>query len=407
MKGKKLAKKIIFIVITILLAVLIIRSCIVSRDNTTYMEETVRIQDITTYYTFSGNIEAESSQSVFSQGILSVKTFHVKEGDMVEEGDLLLEFDDSTITDNLEQARSNIEIARINYEKAKGAGKQQQLVQVENALTSAQMAYNNASSNLERMTELYNNGIISKVELDQAQDAYDNALVSLDSAKKNLDLTKEMVEQNIRTAQQQLKQAEAAYNNLAKQLEDTKIYAEIGGEVDKIYVEENDSLVMGTKIMDIVNYNDLQVTIKVDEYDLSAVTPGEEAEVIINALNKTIKGKIDEISRQALVVNGVSYFPTSIILESHEDLRVGMSVEVKILNHNVKDAVTVSMKALQFDNENKPFVYCRDSEGNVTARYVDVGVNDGTVAEIISGVEPGEIILVPNRMYPSFGMTYH
>lgn len=404
MKGKKLTKRIITIVMAVLLAVLILRACFANRDNKTYTEETVKVQDITTYYTFSGNIEAKSSQSVFSPGVFTVKTFHVKEGDMVNEGDLLLEFDDTTIRDSLEQARTNIEIARINYEKASGTGKDQQLMQVENALVSARMAFNNASSNLERMTELYNNGVISKVELEQAQDAYDNALVSLDSAEKNLELTKKTIEQNIRTAREQLKQAEAAYKNLERQLDDTKIFAEISGEVDEIHVEEDDSLIMGTKIMEIVNYNDLQVIIKVDEYDLRAVTLGKETDVFINALDKTVKGKVDEISRQAQVVNGVSYFPTTISLENDEDLRVGMSVEVKILNHNVKDAVTVPMKALQFDSENKPFVYTRDSEGKVITKYVEVGINDGTVAEILSGVEPGEIILTPNKVIP-FGMA--
>ena len=133
---------------------------------------------------------------------------------------------------------------------------------MESALSSARLAFDNAKSNLERMTELYNTGNIAKIEFEQAKTAYDNALMSLEIAQKNYDLTLEMVEQNVRTAKHQLDHARASYSTFEKQQEDTKVYAEIDGEVDKIYEEENDSLTMGAKIMDIINYEDLQVTIR-------------------------------------------------------------------------------------------------------------------------------------------------
>ncbi|NMA65719.1 MAG: efflux RND transporter periplasmic adaptor subunit [Clostridiaceae bacterium] len=405
MKGKrKTAKKIVISLIVFLLIAIVIRSCIRRRDDVTYTEETVKNRDIITYFTFSGNIETKSSQTVFSQGVMPIQKFHVKEGDLVAKGDLLFEYDSSSILDSLKQAEASIEIAKINYEKVSGAGKQQQIAQMESALSSAKLAFDNAKTNLERMTELYNTGNIAKIDYEQAKTAYDNALMSFESAQKNYDLTLEMVEQNIQTAKQQLNQAQASYSTLEKQLEDTKVFAEVDGEVEKIYVEENDSLVMGTKVMDIINYEDLQVTIKVDEYDLNAVTIDKEAEVIINALGKTVSGHITDISRQALVVNGVSYFPTSIALEKNEDLRIGMSVEVRILNHNIKNAVTVTMKALQFDGENKPFVYYYDDEGKVQSKYVEVGINDGTIVEIVDGLSPDEKILIPSRIFAPFMM---
>jgi len=403
MRGKrKTAKNFITVLLFVFLAAVLVRSCLGGRNRTTYTEEMVKIRDITTYFTFSGNIEPKFSQTVFSHGVTPVNKFHVREGDKVSKGDLLFEYDAGSILDSLKQAELNIEIAEINYEKASGTGKQQQLSQVEAALSSAELALGNAKSNLDRMTELYNSGNITRVEYEEAKAAYDNALMSLETARKNYDLALEAVEQNIRVAKNQLDQARAAYSALEKQIEDTKVYAEIDGEIVKIYAEENASLAMGSKIMDIVNFEDLQVTIRVDEYDLRAVTLDKETEVIVNALDKTVKGRITEISRQATVVNGVSYFPTTITIEPDNDLRVGMSVEVRVLNHDIKNAVTVTMKALQFDGENKPFVYCRDAEGKIRTRYVETGVNDGTVVEIKSGLSPDETILIPNEKYDPF-----
>ncbi|HBR01598.1 MAG TPA: hypothetical protein DD738_03225 [Ruminiclostridium sp.] len=395
MKGKKSKKKVIILLLVLAIAAVIVYTSLNRPKVDVYTEETVKTRDITTYFSFSGNIEAKDIQEVISKNTLSIQKLYVKEGEPVAEGDLLLELDSNAITLNLEQAKSNINIARINYEKTRTTGKEQQMLQVTTALSNAQLSFDNAEDNLERMRELFEAGSIAKVDLDQAQAALDNALIALESAQKNCGLAEASIDQTIQTAHEQLVQAEASYSLLEEQLDDTKIYAEISGEIDEIYVEEGDSLSMGTKILSIVNYNDPEVTIKVDEYDLAAVAVGEEAIVSVSALGKEVSGTVSDISRQAVVINNVSYFPTTITLESNEELRVGMSVEVRILNHNVESAATISMTALQFDQENKPFVYYRDAEGNAAEKYVTVGVNDGNIVQITEGLAPDETILVP------------
>lgn len=395
MKGKKSKKKIIIISLVLIIAAAIGLASMNRPKGGIYTEEVAKTQDITTYFSFSGNIEAKDKQEVFSKNTLSIKKLHIEEGDIVSEGDLLYELDSSSISSNLEQAKASINIAVINYEKTQTTGLEQQMEQVKNALLTAQLSFDSVVLNLDRTKELFEGGGIAKVELEKAQTAYDNALISLESAQKNYDLTEKSANQNIRTAKEQLNQAKASYSLIEKQLDDTKIYAETSGEIDEIYVEENDSLTMGSKILDIVNYDDLEVTVKVDEYDLAAVTIGKEAEVTISAINKEVAGTVSDISRQAVVVNEVSYFPTTITLKNDEDLRVGMSVEIKVLNNNEKNVTTISMKALQFDNENKPFVYYHDVEGNVVTKYVTVGVNNGIIVQIIEGIKSGETILLP------------
>lgn len=395
MKGKKSKKKVIIAIAVVIIAAALIVSYITRPKEDSFAEETAKTRDITTYYSFSGNIESEEKQEIFSKNGLSISKLCVKEGDRVKAGDLLFELDNETISSNLEQAKANVNIARINYEKARGTGKNQQMEQVSSALSSAQLAFDNAADNLDKMKGIFDAGGISEAELDQAQTGYDNARIALESAQKNYSFAEEAAGQNIRIAEEQLNQTKASYSLLEEQLEDTRVYAEVNGEVAEIYAEENDSLNMGAKIMDLVNYDALEVTIKVDEYELSTVTEGKEVSVGVNALNKEISGKVSDISREALVVNDVSYFPTSIALDKDADLRVGMSVEVRILNQNAKNAVTITMKALQFDNENKPYVYYRDQEGKVRTRQVSVGVNDGSIVQILDGVKTGETILVP------------
>ncbi len=443
---KALSKKKIIIIGISLMVIALISFNIFKPKEGNYTEEVAKTQDIVTYYTFEGNIGSDESQNVVSKSNLSVKKFHVKEGDMVNVGDLLFELDDSNIASSIEQSKASVELARINLEMAKGSSKdqqitqaklnlntskvnaeqaqgsakEQQIIQTTNALESAQSAYNSAKLNLDRIQGLYQIGGAALVEVEQAQSALDSARMQLDAAQnsfdnmesninQNISLANEQFEaarrnynslaeslsQNIRIAQEQLNQAQAQYESLLNQAEDMRILAEASGEVSEIHVVENESLIMGSPIMDIVNFDTLVITLKVDEYDLKALSLGKDAEVIISSLDEKVNGKVTDISKQAMVENGVSYFEATISLEKNENLRVGLSTEVKILNEKAKDATTISMKAVQFDNENKPFVYYREGKRKVATKPIKIGINDGNTVQIIEGIESGETILVP------------
>ena len=185
-----------------------------------------------------------------------------------------------------------------------------------------------------------------------------------------------------------------------------KIQAKIDGEFTTIYVEESAQLMAGAPVMDLVNYDELQVTIKVDEYDLGTIQAGKAVTATINALDKDVKGTVSKVSREAVTMNGVSYFTASVDLEKDASLLVGMSAEVKLLNQEVKGVATLSMKALQFDNENKPYVYVKNAEGKTVAKAVTVGINDGVTVEIKDGVKAGDTVFLPKTGF-TFPMMGH
>ena len=177
-----------------------------------------------------------------------------------------------------------------------------------------------------------------------------------------------------------------------------QIKAEIDGEVTKLYVEESSPVAAGSQLIDLVNYDDLQVTVKVDEYDVKALQEGKQVTVSIGALDdKEVSGTISKVSRQAVVANGLSYFTASVDLEQDPDILVGMSAEVEMVNQQVSGVVTLDMEALQFDAYNHPYVYYRMAQGKVDTKTVEVGINDGNTVEITEGLQAGETVLVPKK----------
>ena len=116
----------------------------------------------------------------------------------------------------------------------------------------------------------------------------------------------------------------------------------------------------------------LEISIKVDEYDLSEITEGMDAEVSIEAIGKTVTGTISEIARGASVDNGVSYFETTITLPQDDDLRVGLSAEVKVVTESANDAVTVPVSAVTY-NGAKAYVQKYNDSGSLENTEVTVG----------------------------------
>lgn len=170
--------------------------------------------------------------------------------------------------------------------------------------------------------------------------------------------------------------------------------AGIEGEVAEIFVKENETVSPGTKLMSIVDYKDLEVSVKVDEFELDAVTVGKEVTVRVNALDKEFGGTVLSLSKEGTVLNGVTYFMAVVQLDFDESLKVGMSAEVTLLKDEAKGAVTLPMSAIQFNDDNTPYVLKMGSEGKAVKSPITTGIHDGTLVEITEGVDSGESILL-------------
>ncbi|AFQ44373.1 efflux RND transporter periplasmic adaptor subunit [Desulfosporosinus meridiei] len=189
------------------------------------------------------------------------------------------------------------------------------------------------------------------------------------------------------------------------------IKSKIQGEIVNINIEEKAQVMAGTKLLEVVDYNNLQIKVKVDEYDLTAIEKGKEATIKFGAINKEIKGNISSISKEGQIINGVTFFTAIIDLEDDESVRIGMSAEVKIISNQVSGIVTLPITAVQFDENNKPYVLKKDESGTVTRAEIATGINDGIVVEVKSGLESGETVYYTKTAakegtkFPSGGMN--
>ncbi len=365
---------------------------------------TVKSGDINTYYSFSGQIEASDKQTILAETNYKIKNIAVEEGDKVKVGDLLFTIDNSTADAQLAQAAALLESARIAYETTKDVTVPQQITSAKNALVSSKIAYDNAVFNLNGMKSLWDAGGISEVEYTQAKDAVTNAKLQYDAAKENYDLlTAVQANLSVEQAATTVEQAQAAYDLIKSQMVDANVTAKVDGVVNKINFKEDELIVMCSTVMDVVSLANFKATINVDEFDMSAISLGKQVELTIDGLDKTVKGTITNVSSSSVSTSGISYFTAEISVNNEAGLYDGMSVEAKVMNKQVKDAIIIPMKAVDFDSVNRAYVNCLDMDGNMSKKFVTVGINDGIMIEIKDGIKEGDTVLIPK----SEGIDYN
>lgn len=175
----------------------------------------------------------------------------------------------------------------------------------------------------------------------------------------------------------------------------SKVEAGMAGILTDVYVEEDDTVPTGRDLFRIADYDHPVVAIRVDEYDVHALSVGQEVDVYVHALDTTLKGAISEIGREARVEGSIAYYDAKVSVPQDGTLRMGMSAEVTAIKDEARAATTISLKAVQFDENNQPYVYCYSRGEEIVTQPVQLGINNGSIVQVLDGVKSGETVLFP------------
>ena len=178
----------------------------------------------------------------------------------------------------------------------------------------------------------------------------------------------------------------------------SKIKSTMAGTISNMYVKVDDDYTPGTELFRVADYAHPLLKIKVDEYDISALQKGMEVTVTVQATGKTLTGSITRIAQEATVVNDIAYYEVEISVPQDGSLVMGLTCEVSVLRESALNATTVSMDAIQYDENSKPYVYCYSRGNEVVRQSVLLGINNGVLVEVRDGVKSGETILLPKAV---------
>lgn len=239
------------------------------------------------------------------------------------------------------------------------------------------------STDLERASRLLNAGDVPRA-------VYDQALTQKNLAQARYQAAVDAVNQQIALVQQQ----EAAINLARKTVGDTIIKAPISGAVKEKVQARGAYVPVGGKLATIVKTDPLRLRADIPETSAAAVRIGQTITLKTDAFpGRTFTGRVARIgaslneTTRALTVEAQVANPGTL-------LRPGMFAKAQLVTNKNATAVLVPQKAIvNVAGLNKVYVA---EQGKAVEREVKLGITDGELVEIMSGVNEGDTIITSN-----------
>ncbi len=144
----------------------------------------------------------------------------------------------------------------------------------------------------------------------------------------------------------------------------------------------------------------IQATI--DETDISHVSLGQACRITLDAYSKTvIPAKVARIAYDAKTVNNVTTYQVDIVPDEVPDfMKSGMTANVSILAQKKEKALLLPSEAIHQEHDNTFVLEVEPNgqpgpQGSTTSKEVEIGLTDGKRTEIVSGLNEGEMVLLP------------
>ena len=169
--------------------------------------------------------------------------------------------------------------------------------------------------------------------------------------------------------------------------------ADFDGRVNSVLVANEEAVSAGTTLLQVANFDDLQISVSVDEYDISKVSVGQQCLVTATASGQVMVSSIDSISYISSVSTGsVAYYTAVVKVEAPEGVYPGMQASVVITQEEASNVVLLRQSALSFDERNQAYVLMKNAAGENEQVSVTVGVSNGYYVEIKSGLNDGAVV---------------
>ena len=292
-----------------------------------------------------------------------------KSGTMVKPGDLLVQFDPSTLERTIQEKQSELKQADAEIEQANA---QSRIAREQNTTAVMKAGYDIERAKLDASK----GDTVSRLDIEQAKLAVVDAQqrerelkekVKSDETSAGADLSakqhkREKALFDLRRAEQGLKNLElrAPASGMVNVLPNFRSGSMFGGQQE---FQEGDRAWPGAAILELPDLSSVHLEARLDESDRGRLQPQQDATVRIEAIpGKDFKAKLDSISVLAKIDFSSGWPPAKnfdlnlVFLETDSKMRPGMTAVARIATQRVPDVVLIPSEAI-FQRDGAPTVY--------------------------------------------------
>jgi RND family efflux transporter MFP subunit len=290
----------------------------------------------------------------------SVLTGVARSGEKFDQGGIVASLDDAVLRNALGQAEILLAQAEVDAQRAK-------------------LAAERAAKDVRDKKTLLDNRALSPDQYAAAEEAVRNADLALEAA--NL----------------KVKQTRLSVDRSRRDLTETRIRAPFAGTVLKTYVSAGDLVSANAQVALFGDISRLRLIAEVDEFDIGKISIGQTVTIGGDSVGPDpIRSKVENISPMAEIVNNISIFEVSAIVNNTEGkLRPGMSADFSILIKSDK-GIVVPAKSVS-TVRGRSYIEVIEN-GETVKKRVEIGADDGINIVILEGLDEGAAVVIPGAV---------
>ena len=405
--------------------------------------------DLTSVVTASGEITPRTYINLGANAQGLITDVMVKEGDRVRRGQVVARIESIQASADVQAQRASVASAEADSAAAEAGLKvQDDTIRTQQATIDRSSAdLDLAKVNFDRYQQLYKAGVVPKADFDQRKAAYDSAVAALREAQTRMDQLKSQKAQSqaqIQSSQRRVAQAQAGLTRVNDILAKHDVIAPLDGIVTNLPVRIGETVVPGiqnsaaSSVMTIADMSLITAEVKVDETDIVNLELGQKADVSIDAIpDKKFSGHVIEIGNTAILRSTgqvasssatssteAKDFKVVVALDNPPDeIRPGLSCTAKIVTATRREVLSIPIQALTVRQKGEledaaaskqkqkdtgrpvDLAQQKERKEEITGvfvvknekaefRKVETGITGSTDIEVLSGVQPGEEVVI-------------
>ncbi len=323
-----------------------------------------------------------------------IAKFTVNRGDHVKAGQVVALLENRDLVAAAAAAKAQTEQADANLRATSGATVPDQVVKAQTDVNASKEQLDAAQRLLESRRKLFEEGALARKLVDDQQVAVAQAQAQYQSAQEHLRALQSVgKDEQIKGAQAQVDVAKAQYNSAQAQVSYSEVRSPIAGVVADRSLYEGEVAQPGTPLLTVMNISSVVARANVPQLQAMSVKVGQAATI-------KLTGETNEIPAKVTVVSPATDAASTTVqvwvqaANPGERLKPGTSVHVTIVTDVLKDVTVVPASAIFPAEEGGTIVDTIGADSTIHQKKVEVGVREPDKVQILSGVSPGDQIVV-------------
>jgi RND family efflux transporter MFP subunit len=326
-----------------------------------------------------------------------------KGGTQVKAGDVVVEFDGSTLRRTMQEKQSELKQAEAEIEQVTA---QTRITKEQNETELMRAGYNIQRAKL----EIQKGDTVPRLENEKAKLTLQDAEQKLKELEAKVKSDNAAIEADLSSKRRKREKALFDFQRAERGLQNLQLKAPVDGMVNvmpnyrsggpfgggEVEFREGDRAWAGAAVIELPDLSSIHLQARLDETDRGRLTMGEGAIIRIDAIpGREFKARIDQISVLARA-DFSSWPPTRlfdlrlVVLDADAKIRPGMSAVARIPTDRVPNVIVVPVETV-FQKDGRPVVYRLDGTA-FEEQVVEVARRGRELAIITSGVKPGDHI---------------